>query len=716
MQQEICRQMYQTFARCNAKDRDSSDSPLAPSSNTKISASSFATTRRNVEKWLQQRLALAREESEIQEEVQKQQTASAEVDMQQAAGAEVDMQKTACAEVDMQQTASAEVDMQQKTGAEAASAEVDTQQAASAEIQAQQVSNPKEQLELNLQPETSQSMDCSLKSSTSSHCRDSNQDSRVRNSGQFNLFSTEILESLDKPERLLKSPAQFTQHSRRSSAFGDTPTNMSLASDPRTLTCPQQPDSRPHSVTSPQLSMTSPQGSVTSQYPNHSVNITKMWSHDGSSIEGVSGSDRAADTHKLLKQMASHNTSYNDITSMSLELHVNTRDSLCPDPTKDCVEAVFLHVHHDTALSQSLLYVLISLASGSYHMPIFTWLGEGVTVVPCATEQKLLEELTGIVRRHDPDLLVGWEVHKLSWGYLLRRSMALKLNLANELSRMPKVVSRPELSQEFVLHSSEFARVGGRILVNMWKVMRHQMGLGLIPALTNYNFENVVHSILNLRVPKFSYRDLTDWYQLPKQRQRVLDYYLQRTQLLHQMEQQIDFIGQTSEFARVYGIEFCDVIIKGTQYKVESMMLRIAKPLNFVAVSPNVQQRVKMNPPECIQLTLEPESQFYADPVIVLDFQSLYPSIMIAYNYCFSTCLGNIAELEKSGGEDFKFGCTSLRIPAHVLSKLKNHINVSPQWSCICQGICAEGSNLQNGGGDTGHQTHGETLHVPVQV
>ena len=52
---------------------------------------------------------------------------------------------------------------------------------------------------------------------------------------------------------------------------------------------------------------------------------------------------------------------------------------------------------------------------------------------------------------------------------------------------------------------------------------------------------------------------------------------------------------------------------------------------------------------ECIPLTLEPESQFYADPVIVLDFQSLYPSIMIAHNYCFSTCLGNIAELEKAG-------------------------------------------------------------------
>ena len=39
-------------------------------------------------------------------------------------------------------------------------------------------------------------------------------------------------------------------------------------------------------------------------------------------------------------------------------------------------------------------------------------------------------------------------------------------------------------------------------------------------------------------------------------------------------------------------------------------------------------------------LVMEPESRFYADPVIVLDFQSLYPSVVIAYNLCFCTCLG----------------------------------------------------------------------------
>jgi DNA polymerase zeta len=54
-----------------------------------------------------------------------------------------------------------------------------------------------------------------------------------------------------------------------------------------------------------------------------------------------------------------------------------------------------------------------------------------------------------------------------------------------------------------------------------------------------------------------------------------------------------------------------------------------------------------MDAPECIPLVMEPESRFYSDPVIVLDFQSLYPSMMIAYNYCFSTCLGKVSRLDK---------------------------------------------------------------------
>ena len=47
---------------------------------------------------------------------------------------------------------------------------------------------------------------------------------------------------------------------------------------------------------------------------------------------------------------------------------------------------------------------------------------------------------------------------------------------------------------------------------------------------------------------------------------------------------------------------------------------------------------------ECIALVMEPQSGLYTSPVIVLDFRSLYPSVMIANNMCYSTCLGKIPQ------------------------------------------------------------------------
>lgn len=129
---------------------------------------------------------------------------------------------------------------------------------------------------------------------------------------------------------------------------------------------------------------------------------------------------------------------------------------------------------------------------------------------------------------------------------------------------------------------------------------------------------------------------------------------------------------------RLFGIQFYEVLSRGSQFRVESMMLRLAKPLNFVPVSPSVQQRASMKAPEYIPLILEPESKLYNDPIIVLDFQSLYPSIIIAYNYCFTTCIGRIENLGKN--TPFEFGCTQLKVPRQLLEKLmkRDLLNFTP--------------------------------------
>ena len=85
-----------------------------------------------------------------------------------------------------------------------------------------------------------------------------------------------------------------------------------------------------------------------------------------------------------------------------------------------------------------------------------------------------------------------------------------------------------------------------------------------------------------------------------------------------------------------------------SKYRVESLLLRTARRLNFLLPSPNPVQRANQRAPEAIPLNMEPQSGLHVDaPVVVLDFQSLYPSIAIAYNYCFSTAIGRLPILRQ---------------------------------------------------------------------
>lgn len=76
---------------------------------------------------------------------------------------------------------------------------------------------------------------------------------------------------------------------------------------------------------------------------------------------------------------------------------------------------------------------------------------------------------------------------------------------------------------------------------------------------------------------------------------------------------------------------------------------------------------------ECLPLVMEPESRFYTSPVVVLDFQSLYPSMIIAYNLCFSTCLGKIVSNNPK-----VLGVTNLPIPPGLLQELKDLLTITP--------------------------------------
>ncbi|XP_022226799.2 DNA polymerase zeta catalytic subunit isoform X2 [Drosophila obscura] len=381
-------------------------------------------------------------------------------------------------------------------------------------------------------------------------------------------------------------------------------------------------------------------------------------------------------------QQAKADIECNYLTIMTLEVFVLTRGELQPDPMHDEIRCLFYAIEHSlpdadaegSLPSKSCGYIMVNHAQDLLSEGLIHGLDKDIDVQVVSNEAEAMEALLALCARWDADIYAGYEIEMASWGYVIDRAKHLCFNIAPLLSRVPtqKVRDFVDEDREQFTDLDVEMKLCGRILLDVWRLMRSEI------ALTSYTFENVMYHILHKRCPWHSPKTLTEWFASPCTRWIVLEYHLERVRGTLALLDQLDLLGRTSEMAKLIGIQFYEVLSRGSQFRVESMMLRIAKPKNVVPLSPSVQQRAHMRAPEYLALILEPQSRFYADPLIVLDFQSLYPSMIIAYNYCFSTCLGRVEHL--GGSSPFEFGASQLRVSRHMLQKLLEHdlVTVSP--------------------------------------
>ncbi|XP_034653452.1 DNA polymerase zeta catalytic subunit isoform X2 [Drosophila subobscura] len=381
-------------------------------------------------------------------------------------------------------------------------------------------------------------------------------------------------------------------------------------------------------------------------------------------------------------QQAKADIECNYLTIMTLEVFVSTRGELQPDPMHDEIRCLFYAIEHSlphadaagSLPSKACGYIMVNHAQDLLSEGLIHGLDKDIEVQVVASEAEAMEALLALCARWDADIYAGYEIEMASWGYVIDRAKHLCFNIAPLLSRVPtqKVRDFVDEDREQFTDLDVEMKLCGRILLDVWRLMRSEI------ALTSYTFENVMYHILHKRCPWHTPKTLTEWFDSPCTRWIVLEYHLERVRGTLALLDQLDLLGRTSEMAKLIGIQFYEVLSRGSQFRVESMMLRIAKPKNVVPLSPSVQQRAHMRAPEYLALILEPQSRFYADPLIVLDFQSLYPSMIIAYNYCFSTCLGRVEHLGSSS--PFEFGASQLRVSRQMLQKLLEHdlVTVSP--------------------------------------
>ncbi|KAK7397203.1 hypothetical protein VNO78_18370 [Psophocarpus tetragonolobus] len=384
------------------------------------------------------------------------------------------------------------------------------------------------------------------------------------------------------------------------------------------------------------------------------------------------------------------------LTLLSIEILAESRGDLLPDPQFDGINIVALGFQND---SDSIVEVLVLLHGKCVPCErSFDGLS-GCKILIFTDEKLLLKEFIKIVSSYDPDILMGWDIQRSSLGFLAERASHLGLGLLNNLSRTPSeflIASKnTKISEKDILElnnhdtpsldccvpessiiEDEWGRthasgihVGGRIVLNVWRLIRGEVKLNL------YSVEAVAESVLRQKVPSFDHKVLTRWFSSGpgRARYRCIKYVIERAKLNLEILNKLDMVNRTSELARVFGIDFFSVLSRGSQYRVESMLLRLAHTQNYLAISPGKQQVASQPAMECIPLVMEPESGFYSDPVVVLDFQSLYPSMIIAYNLCFCTCLGKVAASKAN-----KFGVSSFSPEQHVLQDLKDQIMITP--------------------------------------
>lgn len=339
-----------------------------------------------------------------------------------------------------------------------------------------------------------------------------------------------------------------------------------------------------------------------------------------------------------------------EMTLMPLEVHVSTLDRVCPDPSVDSIQFVSFAIYNEIFIDREEKQTLDFTHLGSIivkpgcleYSETLQIRGKNVRIDYVPSELELYFKLLSYVHLHDPDLLIGYEVDTLSWGYLLQRSQTLDRDIMVGFSRVHNPYQSKNNSPGC---KNEPPQLTGRIVLDLWNILRGEL------TLRCYTFESVNYHLFRETSVKFSNQDLSKmwngWEMKRKEFYFLQDYYIHRVTGCVKILVHLNLVRRTFDLSSLYGMRFIDALERGSQFRVESMFLPLVKLENYQAVRFSKRNVASMCSPECIPLVLEPNGSFHPEPVAVLDFQSLYPSVMIAYNYCYSTCLGKVKHITR---------------------------------------------------------------------
>ncbi|KAJ4795219.1 DNA polymerase [Rhynchospora pubera] len=310
---------------------------------------------------------------------------------------------------------------------------------------------------------------------------------------------------------------------------------------------------------------------------------------------------------------------------LSFDIECAGRKGLFPEPTHDPV----IQIANLVTLQGSdrpLVQNVMTLKSCS---PIV-----GVDVMSFDTERDVLLAWRDFIREIDPDIIIGYNICKFDLPYLLERAEVLKIAEFPILGRIRnsrvRVRDATFSSRQYGVRESKEITIEGRVQFDLLQAVQRDH------KLSSYSLNSVSAHFLGEQKEDVHHSIISDLQNgTAETRRRLAVYCLKDAYLPQRLLDKLMYIYNYVEMARVTGVPISFLLSRGQSIKVLSQLLRKAKQKYLVI--PNIKGQGSASDTFEGATVLEAKAGYYEKPIATLDFASLYPSIMMAYNLCYCT-------------------------------------------------------------------------------
>src|SRR5210317_852969 len=261
---------------------------------------------------------------------------------------------------------------------------------------------------------------------------------------------------------------------------------------------------------------------------------------------------------------------------------------------------------------------------------------DGPDVVSFDTEREMLEAFHDYLHDKNVDIITGWNIFGFDLEYIYKRARHcgcspnfFKLGRLNDerCELTLKKLSSSALGDNFL----KLLPMSGRFVFDMF----HEIKKGY--KLESYSLNNVSKLYLGDQKIDMSPKEMFARYAEgdPIKLREVAEYCLKDTLLPHKLMKKMCILLNLLEMAKATWVPMCFLVERGQQIKVFSQLSKKARELGFMV--PTI--RYGAIPEEQYEgaTVLDAQKGAYYTPITALDFEALYPSIMMAHNLCYSS-------------------------------------------------------------------------------